>query len=197
MHERTVVCRHDKDKMLVFCFRGTTKVEMSDIKVELGLGLANTPGFDSHNTGGLDAGIAVNGQTQAASGELPPRIQESIRLLQAVVMQSKYTGYTVHVTGHSLGGMIAMNVAVRCASVVSGGHVFNAGGGGREIARLCGLMGDDFAEKSKSVAHHHIYGDPISMGFSRGMLTVYRPCFRHYRNPHTMRHFLPEENGTE
>jgi alpha-beta hydrolase superfamily lysophospholipase len=65
-----------------------------------------------------------------------------MELIRTVTSQSAYHGSTVHVTGHSLGGMVAMSCAVRMPAV-SGGHVFNAGAGKREVERL--LVGAEYA----------------------------------------------------
>ena len=106
--------------------------------------------------------------------------------------RQKYRKYDVYLTGHSLGGMIAMSIGVRHA-FVKGGHVFNAGAGGREMLRLVGLSHDAYDKLSKKFLHHHILFDGISAAFSRGKLVVYRPAFRYITNPHSMNHFLPEK----
>jgi hypothetical protein len=162
---------------------------VQDVVKELG-GVHENP----LNTGGADLNLMFAAQTRNSQGELPPRVQQGMELIQTVMRRSDYRNHAVHVTGHSLGGMVAMSCAVRMAQI-TGGHVFTAGGGKREIERL--MVGDEHAQSSRKVEHHHIYGDPCSMGFSRGDLTIYRPSLVHIRNPHTMSHFIPELCGRE
>jgi dienelactone hydrolase len=172
----------------ILCAQGAMTL-VGDVVKELG-GKHENP----LNTGGADMGIAFAARTRNSKGELPPRVQQGVELIETVARKSEYHGHTVHVTGHSLGGMVAMSCAVRMRQV-TGGHVFNSGGGKREVERL--LVGDEYAQESRKVEHHHIFGDPISMGFSRGELSVYRPSLYHITNPHTMKHFIPEECGRQ
>jgi len=76
------------------------------------------------------------------------RCKGTYEIVEKVLKQYK----NVTVTGHSLGGAIAWYVALRYNLK---GHVFNCGAGacGGEV-------------KTPDLIHHHIFGDPISMGNS-------------------------------
>jgi hypothetical protein len=190
--ERFAVFHHPRSRTVVVSFRGTASGGMTllyDVVKELG-GKHENP----LNTGGADMNLAAAHRTRNSKGELPPRVQQGMELIQTVVRRSDYRNHAVYVTGHSLGGMVAMSCAVRMHEIKRG-HVFNAGGGKRELERL--LVGDEYGSASMKVEHHHIFGDPLSMFFSRGTLTVYRPSLWHVPNTHTMHHFIPELCGRE
>jgi hypothetical protein len=189
--ERILVFFHSQQRKIIFAFRGTTTVHMKDIKVELGVSCVPNTEYDWENTGAADYNIAVGICTERGN-QLIPRVEKSLKHVQSVVRRQKYRKYDVYLTGHSLGGMIAMSIGVRHA-FVKGGHVFNAGAGGREMLRLVGLSHDAYDKLSKKFLHHHILFDGISAAFSRGKLVVYRPAFRYITNPHSMNHFLPEK----
>jgi hypothetical protein len=192
-NERISVFFNSFERVVVIGFRGTTHVSPLDLGQEvIHQFWGGVSDEDRVNTAAADFNIVLGAQTSDGNGRLAPRIQQSLRHVQSVIRKTEYSGYATHVTGHSLGGMIAMSIAAR-HSFIRSGHVFNAGSGLREGLRMLGLTTDEFDEASQKLQHHHILGDPCSAAFSRGCLTIYRPCVKHLMNPHTMSHFLPEE----
>jgi len=129
----------------------------------------------------------------------------------------KYPKARIQVTGHSLGGTIAMFVTVHTGLVV-GGHIFNPGAGVKTEELLLGaaafgpgaVLGfaaasgatacaDFFSHKSHSVGKvedlasrintHHVLGDPLSLLFSLGNIQCYSPT---RANLHALRNFIGE-----
>jgi hypothetical protein len=79
-----------------------------------------TPPTDSHdhlNTAKADAELVFALETNHghdADATLPPRVRMSMQLAREVASSPDYHGYSIHVTGHSLGGMLGMCVAGLC-----------------------------------------------------------------------------------
>lgn len=169
-NERLAIYVHDSRKRIIVAFRGTTCLwpDFSNIPLEVGLSLTADANILAGVATFADANILDNMQ----------RFQWILLQMQRVVNFARTKGYKVSVTGHSLGGMLAMSCFVRDRSeCLDGGHVFNAGGGARELFRLitAGITEQAIQERSRSITHHHIYGDPVSVVFSRGNLRVYQP----------------------
>ena len=91
----------------------------------------------------------------------------------------------IHVTGHSLGGWVAIELAKKFQKKISGGHVFNAGSSpvrGLLIPSPLSSIWAEFTEDRVSHGnfhHHQIVGDPLSSGFKKigpNQTTKYRVC---------------------
>jgi hypothetical protein len=129
----------------------------------------------------------------------PPRLNQwtvekgFFRLLEEKGGESK-----VHVTGHSLGGNIAMNMALTFNKLITAGHVFNAGAPidewftlpfSRDIGRIGRWMrGKELS--SDNFWHHHIVGDPLSGIFDKAKFQVNYNGY--ITNPHTVDNFSDE-----
>lgn len=109
--------------------------------------------------------------------------------------------FKLHVTGHGLGGALAVEVQVRHRRV-RGGHVFNPVAAADDRARrgLLQRLGaapaaeDRFRDRSRAVHVHHVLLDLRSAGFARGTKITYRPRFPSGR--HKLRNFLPAGDPT-
>jgi hypothetical protein len=78
----------------------------------------------------------------------------------------------IHVTGHSLGGWVAIELAKKFPNEISGGHVFNAGSSvtGRFMdpaLRAAVRWWTDDSIHHGNFRHHHISGDSLSSGYEK------------------------------
>ena len=89
-------------------------------------------------------------------------------------------GYRLHVSGHSLGGTLAVLAALALPQI-AGGHIFNPGAGvpdadlvpgGSLVMRQVDMT--DNAKRVQCVAVHHMFGDLISCNFLYGRWITYR-----------------------
>lgn len=187
--KRIAIYFNRSSNSVVFVFRGTTFGEQIQFAgVNIPVPSAATVVADINIAGGLGSAVPL-GSVQHQ--RLTARLEEMLRKMSLTVAE-KYNTCEVYVAGHSLGGMIALSLGAR-HDWIQGGHVFNAGAGGREAARLFGIGSDQWAEPSKKIRHHHVFGDGLSMFMSRGELTVYRPRLMGptgNMNPHAMSHFI-------
>ena len=77
----------------------------------------------------------------------------------------------IHVTGHSLGGWVAIELAKKFKNKISGGHVFNAGSSPIRSLAIPSALSSIWAEFMEDRVshgkfhHHHIIGDPLSQRF--------------------------------
>jgi len=170
-------------KAVVITFRGTS--DMSDQRNELLLA------------------------SNANVNRLQQLLGSEVECIGAVA--AKYPEARIHVTGHSLGGTIAMFVTVH-TGLVSGGHIFNPGAGvkteellvsaaafGTVAAAGALICADQFAYKSNGVGKavdlanrintHHVLGDPLSLLFSLGNIQCYPPT---RANLHALTNFIDE-----
>mmetsp|Transcript_15558 Transcript_15558/g.21256 ORF Transcript_15558/g.21256 Transcript_15558/m.21256 type:complete len:242 (-) Transcript_15558:376-1101(-) len=160
-NKRLAMYVSDSQKRIIVAIRGTTNL---------------WPEFNNPMAGAsiaADANICCLPITH-----IMQRFHWIIAEMQGVIDFASKRGYRISITGHSLGGMLAMSYFVRDTSgYFVGGHVFNAGGGMREAFRLItfGTTEPEIQLRSRLVTHHHIYGDPISVVFSRGNLRIYQP----------------------
>lgn len=205
---RMAVYTDEAAKLCIVAIRGTTLEGEEDLSSLRNLGdVIISPGstldacFDvalARSTCGPAASPCVSqdaisttprGATTDAS-----RISWCVAHMCDIVSDCRARNLTISMTGHSLGGVLAMSIAVRpeafnAGGVILGGHVFNAGAGLREMARCmtAGFTEPEIHERSLRLHHHHCVGDPVSMLYSRGTLHVYRPRFV---NAHTLDNFL-------
>ena len=86
----------------------------------------------------------------------------------------------LHVTGHSLGAWVAIELAKKFKDRISGGHVFNAGSNplrkfaGEFWQALWASFSDDILYGE--FYHHHIFGDLVSSHYKklpRNQTTIY------------------------
>lgn len=120
------------------------------------------------------------------------------------LIEEKGEDVKVHVTGHSLGGNIAMNMALTFNKLITAGHVFNAGTTIEEtvsvglfnstsITRISrwvagAITGEELS--SENFYHHHIVGDLLSGTFAKAILQVNYNGY--ITNPHTVNNFSDE-----
>ena len=77
----------------------------------------------------------------------------------------------LHVTGHSLGAWVAIELAKKHKDIISGGHVFNAGS--NPLRKIAGIFGQAaWAWFSDDILHgefyhHHIFGDIVSSHYKK------------------------------
>jgi pimeloyl-ACP methyl ester carboxylesterase len=77
----------------------------------------------------------------------------------------------IHVTGHSLGAWVAIELAMKFKDRISGGHVFNAGSNplrkfaGELWQALWASISDDILYGE--FYHHHIFGDLVSSDYKK------------------------------
>ena len=77
----------------------------------------------------------------------------------------------IHVTGHSLGAWVAIELAKKFKDRISGGHVFNAGS--NPLRKLAGEFWQAlWASFSDDILlgefyHHHIFGDIVSSHYKK------------------------------
>lgn len=96
---------------------------------------------------------------------------------------------TVYLTGHSLGGFLAFQLAIPHRNVKA--HIFNAGANGFNPFHHSAYQ---FLDLTDRVWHHHIRGDIVSAGFSEAYAQrVEYNCSFAFAHAHQMGHFiLPE-----
>jgi hypothetical protein len=93
---------------------------------------------------------------------------------------------TVCLTGHSLGGFLAHQLALAHTEVTA--HLFNAGAMGFNPFHHGAYM---FIKIPERATHHHVRGDPISAGFSEALATRREyNCSWDFPHAHFMGHFI-------
>jgi len=113
------------------------------------------------------------------------RTKLSCRVVWELVSRYK----TVYLTGHSLGGFLAYQLALPHPKVQV--HIFNAGANGLNVFHHAAYQLMNISDRA---THHHVRGDPISQGFSEAYVTRkdYN-CSFGFAHAHAMGHFiLPE-----
>jgi hypothetical protein len=147
----------------------------------------------------------------SSDARLPHCIRRHLDLLRLVRSKACYIGYDVHVTGHALGGLLALSLAIADDDgSISSGHIFSPGAAflgltRRWLRRLFKLQlvhgPRRFTERLHTIHQHHIVGDELGEACrcTGSLVTVYQPATAHtadLRTAHTadlrtLEHFLP------
>lgn len=92
----------------------------------------------------------------------------------------------VYLTGHSLGGFLAFQLALPHPKIRV--HIFNAGANGFSILHHAAYQLMNISDRA---THHHVRGDPISQGFSEAYVTRQDyNCSFSFAHAHSMGHFI-------
>ena len=125
-----------------------------------------------------------------------PRVKEGILNGSAIInaIRRSFPGYTLTITGHSLGGKIGINVAV---TLRLNAHLFNIGSSpadkGSDImyALICPIARLKTCRAFASVVHYHVVGDPLSVAAANAVpWHVERQGPITTMNPHAVGNFL-------